>query len=174
MININQLKPISRKELLSQFSLLYYGNYKDWFLVVTPSNEICAMALKSFPDPEQVKNRFNKHTLENKEIRLSETTDLLLAGTAFQIQVWKALLDIPLGETWSYQKLADYIKMPKAVRAVANAVGANPISPLIPCHRIIRNDGSLGGYYWGEKPKLDLLHKEGVNITHLKKSLQTT
>lgn len=78
-------------------------------------------------------------------------------GTAFQHQVWQALLELPLGSTTTYQAIADAIGRPKAVRAVANAIGANPIAWLIPCHRVIRSDGGLGGYRWGVQRKRAML-----------------
>ena len=87
-----------------------------------------------------------------------------LKGTPFQKKVWKELLKIPRGKTITYKELAKKIGKPKAVRAVANAVGANPCAPNIPCHRVIRSDGTLGGYSGkgGIKTKKLLLHKEGV------------
>lgn len=75
--------------------------------------------------------------------------ELELKGTDFQMKVWKALCEIPFGEIVSYTEIAEKIGKPKAVRAVANAIGANPIAYFIPCHRVIRSDGSMGGYRWG-------------------------
>lgn len=88
------------------------------------------------------------------------TVTLLLHGTPFQIQVWEALLRIPPGAVTSYQALATYIGKPKASRAVGTANGANPISYLIPCHRVIRKSGALGGYRWGLGRKLAMLSQE--------------
>jgi methylated-DNA-[protein]-cysteine S-methyltransferase len=89
-----------------------------------------------------------------------------LKGTAFQKKVWKALLEIPKGKTITYKELAKKINKPKAIRAVANAVGANPLIIKIPCHRVIRSDGSLGGYSGkgGVKTKRLLLEKEGIKL----------
>jgi methylated-DNA-[protein]-cysteine S-methyltransferase len=89
-----------------------------------------------------------------------------LKGTPFQRKVWAGLLKIPRGKTVTYKELAKIIGKPMAVRAVANAVGANPIAPHIPCHRVIRSDGKLGGYSGkgGIKTKKALLAKEGVLI----------
>jgi AraC family transcriptional regulator, regulatory protein of adaptative response / methylated-DNA-[protein]-cysteine methyltransferase len=78
---------------------------------------------------------------------------LLVSGTNFQIKVWEALLKIPFGGLTTYQKIADTIGSPKAVRAVGTAVGKNPIAYLIPCHRVIRKEGILGQYHWGEVRK---------------------
>ncbi len=89
-----------------------------------------------------------------------------LGGTAFQKKVWSALTKIPKGETITYSELAKRVGKPKAVRAAANAVGANPCAPEIPCHRVIRRDGTLGGYSGkgGIKTKRALLLKEGVKV----------
>ncbi len=86
--------------------------------------------------------------------------DLDLKGTEFQIKVWKELLTIPLGKTISYQELAGRLSNPNAVRAVATAVAQNPIAVIIPCHRIIHKDGTLGEYHWGSEIKRQLLDWE--------------
>ena len=84
------------------------------------------------------------------------------AGTSFQCEVWQALLNIPSGTVTTYSDIANAIGRPKSVRAVANAVGANPIAWLIPCHRVIRRDGSLGGYRWGISRKQAMLDWENI------------
>lgn len=87
-----------------------------------------------------------------------------LNGTEFQRTVWAELLKIKKGEVITYKELAKRIGKPKAARAVANAVGANPLPIKIPCHRVVRSDGTIGGYSGrgGVKTKLELLKKEGV------------
>jgi AraC family transcriptional regulator, regulatory protein of adaptative response / methylated-DNA-[protein]-cysteine methyltransferase len=85
---------------------------------------------------------------------------LHVAGTNFQVQVWRALLRIPEGRVTTYSALAQAVGRPAATRAVANAVGANPVSWLIPCHRVIRASGALGGYRWGLDTKRTLLALE--------------
>jgi AraC family transcriptional regulator, regulatory protein of adaptative response / methylated-DNA-[protein]-cysteine methyltransferase len=80
--------------------------------------------------------------------------------TAFQWKVWQALRNIALGETCSYQQVAKAIGTPAAVRAVANACASNPVALLIPCHRVVRTNGDLGGYRWGVERKKQLLTKE--------------
>jgi methylated-DNA-[protein]-cysteine S-methyltransferase len=89
-----------------------------------------------------------------------------IKGTAFQKKVWGAIAEIPKGKVMTYKELARKIGKPKAVRAVANAVGANPCAPEIPCHRVVRSDGGLGGYSGkgGIKTKIKLLKKEGIVI----------
>ncbi len=89
-----------------------------------------------------------------------------LPGTPFQKLVWAELTKIPKGQVITYQELAKRIGKPKAFRAVANAVGKNPAAPTIPCHRVIRSDGSLGGYSakGGINTKRKLLLAEGVSL----------
>ena len=83
-------------------------------------------------------------------------------GTAFQQRVWQALQEIPVGETVTYTEVARRIGVPKAVRAVAGACAANNLAVAIPCHRVVRNDGSLSGYAWGVERKRDLIRKEAM------------
>jgi AraC family transcriptional regulator of adaptative response/methylated-DNA-[protein]-cysteine methyltransferase len=86
-----------------------------------------------------------------------------LRGTAFQQMVWKELRHIPKGQTRSYTDVAKAIGKPKAVRAVANACGSNPVAIVVPCHRVVQKDGSLAGYRWGVKRKATLLEKEAIS-----------
>ena len=83
-----------------------------------------------------------------------------LRGTAFQIRVWRFLLSIPAGDVLSYTELAAAIEAPRAVRAAASACAANRVAVLVPCHRVLRGDGSLGGYRWGLERKRALLDQE--------------
>jgi AraC family transcriptional regulator of adaptative response/methylated-DNA-[protein]-cysteine methyltransferase len=83
-----------------------------------------------------------------------------LVGTAFQQRVWRALRDIPRGTTTTYAELARRIGAPRAVRAVGTACGANPVAVAVPCHRVVRGDGGLGGYRWGLGRKRALLARE--------------
>ena len=91
---------------------------------------------------------------------------MYLKGTKFQLKVWGYLKKIPRGNIKTYSEVAKGIGNPLAVRAVANAIGKNPYPPKIPCHRVIRSDGSLGGYSGkgGIKTKKMLLKKEGINL----------
>lgn len=90
-------------------------------------------------------------------------------GTDFQKMVWLELLKIPRGSVITYSELAKRIGKPRAVRAVANAVGANPFAPEVPCHRVIRSDGTLGGYsgIGGVEGKKKLLQNEGIDISQI-------
>ncbi|HVH33057.1 MAG TPA: methylated-DNA--[protein]-cysteine S-methyltransferase, partial [Tahibacter sp.] len=83
-----------------------------------------------------------------------------LRATAFQWRVWQALTRIPAGETRSYSEIADAIGAPRAARAVARACATNRLAVLVPCHRVVREDGSLGGYRWGLARKRRLLARE--------------
>ncbi|KAA6328049.1 Bifunctional transcriptional activator/DNA repair enzyme Ada [termite gut metagenome] len=90
---------------------------------------------------------------------------LHLKGTDFQWKVWEILLQIPFAGLTTYGEIAGKINHPKAVRAVGTAVGNNPVSFLIPCHRVIRSDGAMGGYHWGLSRKIDMINweKERLN-----------
>ena len=87
-----------------------------------------------------------------------------LVGTEFQVKVWSELKKIPFGEVRTYKQIAESIGHPKSSRAVANACGKNPHPPFIPCHRVVRSDGGLGGYsaHGGTSEKMKLLIEEGV------------
>ncbi|MEM8776520.1 MAG: methylated-DNA--[protein]-cysteine S-methyltransferase [Pseudomonadota bacterium] len=91
-----------------------------------------------------------------------EKTPLYLIGAPFQIKVWEALLNVPSGHVTTYSEIAQSVGNPKAVRAVGTAVGRNPISFLIPCHRALRKSGALGGYHWGLPVKRALLAWESA------------
>ena len=90
---------------------------------------------------------------------------MILKGTKFQIKVWKYLKTIPKGKVKTYKQVAIAINSPKSARAVANACAKNPYAPIVPCHRIIRSDGSIGGFsgQGGIKAKKKLLKKEGFS-----------
>jgi len=93
---------------------------------------------------------------------VQSTYPVYLIGAPFQIKVWEALLQIPSGHVTSYSEIAQAIGHPKAARAVGSAVGRNPVSWLIPCHRALRKSGALGGYHWGLPVKRALLAWESA------------
>ena len=97
-----------------------------------------------------------EHHQQYKHDSLQKPFSLHVSGTNFQVAVWRALLKIPSGSLVSYSELANTLGYPKASRAVANAIGANPVAWMIPCHRVIRESGALGGYRWGV-PKKQLI-----------------
>lgn len=110
--------------------------------------------------------------LKQAEVELEEyfagqrkdfTLPLAAKGTEFQRKVWQALCEIPYGEAISYQELANRVGNPKAVRAVGTANGKNPLSIVVPCHRVVGKDGKLTGYAGGVERKLRLLNLESDN-----------
>ena len=109
---------------------------------------------QTIKDQKTTKNYVDK--IFSNRLRKSLPT-LHVKGTNFQVKVWEALLKIPQGTVVSYEALAASIGKPKAVRAVANAVAHNPVAYLIPCHRVIRKTGAIGGYHWGHEKKIAIL-----------------
>ena len=95
-------------------------------------------------------------------LSLNGKTQLHMIGAPFQLQVWEALLRVPSGHVTTYSEIAQSIGRPKAVRAVGTAVGRNPVSWLIPCHRALRKSGALGGYHWGLPVKRAMLAWEAA------------
>jgi methylated-DNA-[protein]-cysteine S-methyltransferase len=90
---------------------------------------------------------------------------LRLEGTPFQIAVWSAVLDIPYGQTSAYARVAERVGRPRAARAVGAANGQNPISIVVPCHRLVGSNGALTGYGWGLDKKRGLLELEGADLS---------
>jgi methylated-DNA-[protein]-cysteine S-methyltransferase len=123
---------------------------------------------RSFPHHEWMQDDDNMrpYTIQLTEYlqgqRIGFDLPLDLKGTSFQYSVWKALLEIPHGQTVSYSHIADSSGNPRAVRAVGAAVGANPVLIVVPCHRVIGKNGSLTGYRGGMETKARLLKLEGV------------
>jgi len=140
------------------------------FIAMTPKG-ICKLSFLSDTDNEdhleQLKQQWSladihenqQSTLPiidsifNKENTLDRPLSLHVSGTNFQINVWKALLEIPSGELRSYSQVAQQTGKPRAARAIGTAIGANPVAFLIPCHRVIQQSGQLGGYHWGSTRK---------------------
>ncbi|HPD83163.1 MAG: methylated-DNA--[protein]-cysteine S-methyltransferase [Alphaproteobacteria bacterium] len=120
-----------------------------------------------FPNSELVRDDTQTKKLMN-EIMQAWDHDTLndvaldLRGTDFQCAVWKALLNIPRGQVISYGDVANDIGRPKASRAVGSAVGENPVSLIVPCHRVVQASGGLGNYGWGVPLKKKILEAEGV------------
>ncbi|MCE4224624.1 bifunctional DNA-binding transcriptional regulator/O6-methylguanine-DNA methyltransferase Ada [Methylobacterium sp. C25] len=149
-------------------------------LVAATEKGVCAIMMDDDPDVllRDLQDRFPHAELTGGDagfealvaqvIGLAETPGrsvelpLDIHGTAFQQRVWEALKRIPAGTTATYKQVAQAIGEPAAVRAVARACGANPVALAIPCHRVVRSDGSLSGYRWGVARKRDLLDREGA------------
>lgn len=106
---------------------------------------------------------FRDGASSSASVPITRSAPLIVTGTDFQIKVWQATMKIPAGTVITYSELAQRIGKPRAVRAVANALGANKIAYLIPCHRVVRKNGELGGYRWGLDIKKKLLEAEVEN-----------
>lgn len=95
-----------------------------------------------------------------------------MSSAKFDLKVYEALKSIPRGKVVTYAQIARYLKNSHAARAVGNALNRNPHAPKVPCHRVVRHDGSIGGYAFGPKKKIEILNKEGVVVTNNKVDLQ--
>jgi AraC family transcriptional regulator of adaptative response/methylated-DNA-[protein]-cysteine methyltransferase len=155
------------------------SGYLGWTLVAVTEKGICLVAFGDDPATlrQLLYNRFPKAEFHDPEADIEALIALVVArieapdprsvdlpldvrGTAFQRRVWRALQEIPPGETRTYAQIAGAIGQPAAARAVANACGANPVAVLVPCHRVVRTDGRAGGYHWGAERKKRLLDRE--------------
>lgn len=134
-------------------------------LIFAAKEEIALADLqRRFPGVDFTEESEQAKLYGNIIFKLKEPVGLCPQGTSFQQLVWKALQEIPAGETRTYAQIANAIGKPKAVRAVGTAIRANPIAYLIPCHRVVRTDGGFGGYRWGLEIKQKMLRAEGVNL----------
>jgi len=150
-------------------------------LVAATDKGVCAVSLRESDAgaEEHLRARFPKAELKRDDAALSTALDTVreriagrkldsalpldLQGTDFQREVWSQLLAIPAGSTRSYLDVAQAINRPKATRAVAQACGANPVAVVVPCHRVVMSDGSIGGYSGLPGVKQALLAAEGVS-----------
>ncbi|WP_208349891.1 methylated-DNA--[protein]-cysteine S-methyltransferase [Pseudaestuariivita rosea] len=156
---------------------IYYGWFDSPFgemLAMGTSKGLCGMAFASetgkdaalddmqsrWPNATYISNPDAIRHWVDAALKRKGHADLHLLGGPFQIKVWEALLSIPMGHVTTYSEIAKAIGSPKAVRAVGTAVGRNPISWLIPCHRALRKSGALGGYHWGLPVKRTMLAYE--------------
>lgn len=154
---------------------IFWGWYESPFgpaLIMGTEKGICGIAFAAETGPEAAMEdmlaRWPHATFTEDPMALKSWADaafgaaggearLYLIGAPFQIKVWEALLRIPSGHVTTYSEIAGAVGNPKAVRAVGTAVGRNPISWLIPCHRALRKSGGLGGYHWGLPVKRAML-----------------
>jgi AraC family transcriptional regulator of adaptative response/methylated-DNA-[protein]-cysteine methyltransferase len=156
-----------------------------WLLVAATEKGICMVSLgdsdqdltealrERYPAADYVQDAsyFKEVTpvisnyLSGHQPRLDLPVDI--RATAFRLKVYEALKAIPYGETCSYEEVARAVGSPKAVRAVGSACANNPVALVIPCHRVVRKDGSLGGYRWGLKRKEKLLEMERRLTPHV-------
>lgn len=147
-------------------------------LVASSDKGVCAILLGDDPDAlvRQLQDRFARAQLVGGDTDFEQLVALVVGfveapgiglnlpldvrGTTFQQRVWQALREIPAGTTVSYSAVANKIGVPKAVRAVAGACAANMLAVAIPCHRVVKADGSLSGYRWGVERKQALIERE--------------
>jgi AraC family transcriptional regulator of adaptative response/methylated-DNA-[protein]-cysteine methyltransferase len=147
-------------------------------LAASTDRGLCAVRIGEDEDTleSELFDEFPKALLERDDEGLFEVAQVLAAavrgqgvatslpvdieGTAFQMRVWEALRVVPSGSTLTYSQLAERIGAPRAVRAVGSACAANPVALAVPCHRVVRRDGTLGGYRWGLAVKESLLKVE--------------
>ena len=108
----------------------------------------------------QQSDDFQQQAIDFLNKKSTQLPPFHLKGSSFQIAVWEALLNIPYGQKVTYQDIASWIGKPNACRAVGSAIGKNPVSVLIPCHRVIQSSGGLGGFYWGLDVKKKILDSE--------------
>ncbi len=130
----------------------------------TGQAEALADMKSRWPKAEFVENGLSLTAVVATAFGAAGEASLHLIGAPFQIKVWEALLSIPSGHVTTYSQIAARIGNPKAVRAVGTAVGRNPISWLIPCHRALRKSGGLGGYHWGLPVKRAMLAWEAARL----------
>jgi AraC family transcriptional regulator of adaptative response/methylated-DNA-[protein]-cysteine methyltransferase len=148
-------------------------------LVAQSPKGVCAILLGADPDAlvRDLQDRFPRARLVGGDASFEKTISRVIGfveapaagldlpldvrGTAFQQRVWQALRKIPVGKTASYTEIARRLRLPHGARAVGQACGANPLAVAIPCHRVVRTDGSLSGYRWGIERKRSLLQREG-------------
>lgn len=115
---------------------------------------------KRFSDIQLHENQLKAVQLCNQIFAENSSVELSVRGTEFQLNVWNALCEITAGSTTTYAQIAQKVGKPKAVRAVGTAIGANPVAWFIPCHRVLRSDGALGGFRWGLELKVKMLERE--------------
>ena len=164
-------------ETYSEHATVYYGKHTlacGEVVLLTTEKGICGLHFLDKPLVYYLRlaeEKFNvfpvhapSHTQDGWERihQAAATLCLVIQGTEFQKKVWQALCTIPVGAAASYQSLAIQLGFPRAARAVANAVAQNFIAWLIPCHRVVRKDGEIGGYRWGVQNKIALLKREKI------------
>lgn len=142
----------------------YYNSPIGWLAIKANDNALLRIDHIKGDEPEKTNAVTELTVIQLEEYfngkRKSFNIPLALEGTDFQKQVWQALTEIPYGETWSYKELAEYIDNPKAIRAVGGANNKNPVSIIVPCHRVIGADKKLVGYAGGLDRKEHLLKLE--------------
>ncbi len=134
------------------------------FTAETGSDVAMADMLLRWPKANFIEDPMGMQAQVDAAFAQKGQANLHLIGAPFQLKVWEALLTIPSGHVTTYSEIAGAVGNPRAVRAVGNAVGRNPVSFLIPCHRALRKSGALGGYHWGLPVKRALLAWEAARL----------
>ena len=171
---------------MNQINIQYHNTKYGELIIGSYEDKLCMLDWKYRKRRESIDNRISKalnakfveedsSVIKNTILELDEyfnkqreefTVPLLMLGTDFQKKVWEALIEVPYGTTSTYLQLSKDIENEKAVRAVANANGANAISIIIPCHRIIGTNGKLTGYAGGLDAKKRLLELEQIDLSY--------
>jgi len=175
------IEPMTREEFLGkekQLTINYSLQSAPFgrVLVASSSKGICFLmpAAQKWSPVETLKRHFPKARFRCRAVAVHRKAVLLLRhrydkvpnlclhlyGTPFQIEVWRDLLSVPLGKVTTYQNIAIRIHRPTAARPVGQAVGANPVMYIVPCHRVVRSNGTLGGYRWDVARKVKFLNQE--------------
>ena len=173
------MKSTSQLKIDYEFLVSPFGG----ILIASTSQGICYLGFSEDIQVADLTRRFPHSIFRFKTKKIHQNTldiylnktsinkvDFHLKGTPFQLAVWGKLLSIPLSQTSTYGAIAELINKPKAFRAVGTAIGNNPISLLIPCHRVLQSSGGLGGYMWGTERKKEILSFEKKKYCHSKKS----
>jgi AraC family transcriptional regulator of adaptative response/methylated-DNA-[protein]-cysteine methyltransferase len=179
-LQINEMNIVDYKNIANQLTI-HYGSMSSPFgnCFLAASNQgVCKLA---FFDTDEERQRIvtelhdtwhgsklqdNKSYIESNFVDIFNTRrelkslSVLVKGTAFQLSVWRTLAMLATGKLASYQQIADEIKNPRAVRAVASAIAQNEVAYLIPCHRIIRKNGEIGEFEWGSQRKRAMIEWE--------------
>jgi len=155
--NLRYKLPIGYIDIIQTHNHISHIFFNDNFTLYEPPSVSTTELLKHTKD--MLDRYFNGKSVDFREIPVK-----IESGTDFQNQVWDVIHQIPYGKVRSYKWIAEQIGRPKAVRAVGNATGSNPITIVIPCHRVVRSNGNLGGYGGGLERKRHFLTLEGYPI----------
>jgi len=177
--------PVSKTDWKKE-SIISYSFFTSPFgemIVASMPEGVCYVGYAIPPEDalQELRDRFPKSTFQLQKNKQHEHVEKLFAGnwekeeqlllylkgTEFQLKVWEALLQIPTGSLSTYSKIAKSVGSSKGQRAVGTAVGKNPILYIIPCHRVIAQNGKIGGFYWGTEKKIELLNAENAGYLHL-------
>jgi AraC family transcriptional regulator of adaptative response/methylated-DNA-[protein]-cysteine methyltransferase len=179
-----KIKPIPKTEWKKK-SIISYSFFSSPFgkiIVASMAEGVCytGLSLSRESALNELRGRFPNGVIRRQKNKQHEHVKKLFAGhwekgeklilyikgTEFQLKVWEALLKIPTGKLSTYSKIAKTTGFPHAQRAVGTAIGRNPILYIIPCHRVIAQNGKMGGFYWGIEKKMEILNYENAGYLH--------